>query len=158
MKELLKKHIVEKLGRTPERLDIVIDSFEEVQTKKKEVLLEVGQICNHVYFIAEGCLKIGTYNLNGEESTTNIAFEGEWRTSMSSFVNQQASNERIVSVEASHLLVIGRDRFLRLSQEIPEFEHIYKGLLEESYSKSIERVQSLMAMDALDRLKWLLSQ
>lgn len=157
MKDVLRKHIITKLGRSPENLDIVLDAFEEIQTKKNEVLLELGESCRQVYFIVEGCLKIGTYNLNGDESTTHIAFEGEWRTSMSSFINQQPSNERIISVEASQLLAINRERFLQLSHDIPEFEQMYKSLLEESYTKSIERVQSLMAMDALDRLKWLLS-
>jgi len=158
MKDVLKNHITDKLGRIPEKLDIVLDSFEEIPAKKNEVLLEVGQVCQHVYFLAKGCLKISSYNINGEESTTNIAFEGEWRTSMSSFVNQVASNERILSVENSELLRINRDRFLQLSQDIPEFEYLYKGLLEESYSKSTERVQTLMSMDGLDRLKWLLQK
>ncbi|MEM8525976.1 MAG: hypothetical protein AAGG68_15160 [Bacteroidota bacterium] len=77
---------------------------------------------------------------------------------MHSFINQQPSNERIVAVEASELLAIDRLQFRALSKQVPEFESIYTELLEESYTKSIERIQSLMAMDALDRLKWLLNK
>jgi len=75
---------------------------------------------------------------------------------MSSFINQQPSNERIVSVESSLLLVINKHDFNRFSNEIEGFQQIYQGLLEESYTKSIERLQSLMSMDTIGRLKWLL--
>jgi len=157
MKAVLRKHIIEQLDRTPPRLDYVLDHFQEIKTEKNEVLVEVGQVCRYVYFIVEGCLKILAYNRNGDESTTDLAFEHDWKTAMRSFVNHQSSNERIVCVEPSLLLAISRFDFQKLSGEIPEFEHIYKNLLEESYTKSIERVQTLMNLDALNRLKWLLS-
>jgi len=157
MKAVLRKHIIEQLDRTPPRLDYVLDHFQEIKTEKNEVLVEVGQVCRYVYFIVEGCLKISAYNRNGDESTTDLAFEYDWKTAMRSFVNHQSSNERIVCVEPSQLLAISRSDFQKLSGEIPEFEYIYKNLLEESYTQSIERVQTLMNLDALNRLKWLLS-
>lgn len=157
MKEVLKQFIIEKLGKTPNGLENVINHFKEVHTKKNEVLLEVGDMCKHCYFIVEGCLKISTYNINGDEGTTDIAFEGDWRTAMSSFINGQPSNQRIVTVEPSKLLVISKQDFQTFTKEAPSFEYIYKGLLEQSYTRSIERVQSLMNMDALSRVKWLLS-
>ena len=158
MKEKLQEYIAQRLGKTPDNINVVLDAFKPIKTKKNQVLLEVGEVCKNCYFIVNGCLKITTYNINGEESTTNLAFENEWRTAMSSFVNQQASNERIVSVEKSELLAISKQQFQQFSQNISGFQLIYQQLLEESYSKSIERLQTLMAMDALDRLKWLLSE
>ncbi|MEM9821381.1 MAG: Crp/Fnr family transcriptional regulator [Bacteroidota bacterium] len=157
MKAALKSFIVDKLGREPDNLQLVLDAFQPLRLRKNEVILEMGEVCRHCYFIVEGCLKITTYNLNGDESTINLAFAGEWRTAMSSFVNQQASNERIVAVEQTALLAISRQKFKQFSDEYSGFSRIYQSLLEESYSKSIERMQTLMAMDALDRLKWLLA-
>lgn len=158
MKEHLVNYIIEKLGEKPDNIDLVIDAFKPVKTKKNQVLAEVGEVCRYCFFIVNGCLKITTYNINGEESTTNLAFEKEWRTAMSSFINQQPSNERIVAVEKCELLAISKHRFQEFSQKISGFQQIYQQLLEESFTKSVERVQTLMAMDALDRLKWLLSE
>lgn len=158
MKEKLQEYITQKLGGKPENIEVVLDSFKPTYAKKNEVLVEVGDTCRYCYFIASGCLKIATYNLNGDESTTNLAFEKEWRTAMSSFINQQPSNERIVAVEKSELLAIDRHTFKQFSEKISGFKQIYQQLLEESYTKSVERVQTLMTMDALDRLKWLLSE
>lgn len=158
MKAVLQSFILSKTGQVPARLDEVLEAFKEVYAPKKTVLVEVGHICKHVYFIVEGCLKISTYNRNGEESTTSLSFEQDWRTAMSSFIHQKPSNERIICVENCQLLCISKDQFERLSAEIPTFESIYKGILEESYARSVERIQMLMSLDALDRLKWVLEE
>lgn len=158
MKKTLRQHIIGRLGQEPAQLDYVLSHFGVLETRKNEVLLEVNSICRHVYFVARGCLKVTAYDRNGDEATTDLIFEEEWRTAMRSFVNQQPSNERIVSVEPSQLLVISREGFQKLSKEIPAFEQIYKNLLELSYSRSIERVHTLMSMDALTRLRWLLER
>ncbi|MEO1518865.1 MAG: Crp/Fnr family transcriptional regulator [Bacteroidota bacterium] len=158
MKEKLEAFIVGRLGKTPDNLELVLDKFTPIQTKKNQVLVEMGDVCQYCYFIASGCLKISAYGLHGDESTTQLAFEQEWRTAMHSFLHQHPSNERIVAVESSELLAIHRDAFRKFSAEISGFGQIYQQLLEESYTKSVERVQTLMAMDALDRLRWLLAE
>jgi len=158
MKEQLQEYIIQKLGKKPDNIDLVLNAFKPMKAKRNLVLVDVGEVCKYCFFIVNGCLKITTYNLNGEESTTNLAFEYEWRTAMHSFINQQPSNEKIVAVEESELLVVSKQNFQEFSQSISGFQQIYQQLLEESFTKSIERVQTLMSMDALGRLKWLLSE
>jgi CRP-like cAMP-binding protein len=136
----------------------VVDHFKEVHTKRNEVLLEVGEVCNKCYFIVEGCIKLSTYNRNGDEGTTDLSFEKEWRTGISSFINNQPSNQRIVTVEPSKLLMISKHDFQNLRQTVPNVDYIYKEVIEQYYTRSIDRAQTLMNMDALSRVKWLLSK
>ena len=157
MKAQLKEFIVKQFGREPEGLDQVLNAFRPVYAKKNEVLVEIGETCRYCYFIVEGCLKVAAHNFNGDESTTSLAFEGEWRTAMQSFINQEPSNERVVAVEPTSLMAINWRTFQQFSTESLGFSQVYKSLLESSYTQSVERVQTLMGMDALDRLKWLLS-
>ena len=157
MKSQLKNYILQKLGRQPDHLDYVIDHFKAVETRRKQVLVEEGSVCQYCYFIVEGCLITSTINRNGEERTIDMAFEQEWRTAMRSFVNRQPSHERLISAEPSKLLAIHRDDFQKLADTIPPFEHIYKAVLQKAYTNSVERIQSLMAMDALERLEYLLT-
>lgn len=158
MKEVLQSYICQQLGKVPAHINEVLDCFREVSVKRNTILLEVGEVCRECYFVVEGCLKVTTVNLNGDESTTSLVFEQEWRTAMQSFVNQQPSNERILSVEPCQLLAISRHNFVQLSEAIPTFEHLYKRILETSYTNSIERVQTLMNMRAIERVQWLLSK
>lgn len=157
-KELLRNHIITQLGKSPEGLESVLEAFVSVEVPKNTVLLEVQQVCRRCYFIVSGCLKIATYNLNGAESTTDLAFEGEWRTSMSSFLNQEPANERIVAIESSHLLYIDQLQFHQFCAEVPVFSLFYKNLLESSYTQSVERIQTLMSLPALERVQWLLQR
>ena len=158
MKEILRNYIVNQFGKEPARLDEVLECFRPLKTKRNHVLVEVGEVCQYCYFLVEGCIQTAVYNLNGDESTTDLAFDGDWRTAMRSFLNNQPSNEKLVTVQPSKLLAIHRLEFQRLAEVIPPFEQLYKGLLEESYTQSVERVQTLMSMDALSRLKWLLEE
>jgi CRP-like cAMP-binding protein len=158
MREHLRRHITERLGYTPADIDRVLTAFEPLTTRKNETLVEVGKICHHCYFIVEGCIKLTAYNRNGQESTTHLVFENEWATAMCSFINQQRSTERVVSVEASRLLAISRATFREFADQVEGFQLVYRQLLEESYTKSLERTHTFMGLDGLERLRWLLAE
>lgn len=158
MKAALKSYVIKELGREPAGLEHVLAQFQELKTRKNQVLIDINEVCKKVFFVVKGCVKVITYNYNGEESTLSLVFENEWRTAMRSFVNQQPSNERLVSVEASEILYIEKEAFDQLSKEFSDFEMLYKRILQDSYAQSIERMQSLMALDALERVKFLLNQ
>ncbi len=153
----LEDYICRKIGERPVGLDLVLAQFTELRIKRNHVLLEEGKICHRCYFVVEGCLRLVTYNRNGEESTSNLIFEQEWVTSIQSFVNRQPANERIQALESSQLYAISFDAFQHLVKTVPPFETIYRALLEESYVHSTQRVMSLLGMDALERVRWLLS-
>jgi len=155
-KEILRQYIIQKSGYEPDNLDSVLACFQEIKTKKNEVLIEHGRVFQYCYFIVSGCLKLTTFNGKNEEVTTDLAFEEEWRTSVDSFMNATPAQERLVSVEPSRLLAIHRDAFQKLTATVPQFARFYQTLLQQSYQQSQERVQTLMSMDALARLQWLL--
>jgi CRP-like cAMP-binding protein len=158
MTEKLEKFIVEKLGQRPEGLDIVLNSFKPIKVKRNQILVNSDQTCRYCYFIIEGSLQIVTYDRNGEQCTQDFAVENEWLTAIRSFVNRQPSNEILTAIEPTTLLAISRDDFQKLVDNVPPFALIYTSLLEQSYSNSIQRVTTLLAMDALERLNWLLEK
>ncbi|MEO0899925.1 MAG: Crp/Fnr family transcriptional regulator [Bacteroidota bacterium] len=157
MKDELRQHILTHLGRELPGIEFVLDAFQEVKASKNQLLVIEGEVCRECYFIVKGCIQTSTSNRNGHVSTIDLGFEGDWRTAMHSFINGIPSNEQLMTIEACQLLSINRDKFQHLVDTIPPFEYIYKELLEKAYTQSVERIQSLMTMDGLDRLKWLLS-
>lgn len=156
MIEALRQHIVQRLGREPENLAEVVPHFEPVQTKRGEHLLHAGDVCHYVYFIVEGCVQVYVIDKNGQESTREIYVEDQWVTDIFGFQNQLPSTEAIKCVEPSKFLRIHFDSFQTLSKAVPQFGAIYKQILEVSYNNTVYRVNTLMAMDALERIKWLM--
>lgn len=155
MREFLKQHIIERVGREPENLDLVLNRFEETKEKRGHHLLREGEICKYVYFIVKGCLQVYVLDKRGNESTRSFYFENGWTTDIFGFQNQKPSSENIKCVEPCELLRVHYSDFQELSERLPQFMAIYKQLLEASYNNTVYRVNTLTAMDALERIQWL---
>lgn len=156
MLEKLEQHIINRLGQKPDDLEKVLTHFEPFVTKRGQSILEQGEICRYVYFIVEGCLQVYVIDKNGNESTREFYVEDQWVTDIFGFQHQTPSGEFIKGVEPCKLLRIHYDSFQQLSQQAPQFSAIYRQILEVSYNNTVYRVNTLMSMDALDRVKWLM--
>lgn len=154
--DILKKHIIDRFGKEPENLDYVLNLFEEHSAKRGEILVPQGEICRHVYFIASGCVQVFVLDKDGNESTREFYIEDQWVTDIFGFQNQMPSNESIRCIEPSRLLKIHFDNFQHLSERVPQFAMVYKQILELSYNNTVYRVNTLMSLGALDRVKWLM--
>ena len=154
MKDALREHITNRLGRKPENIEYVLSFFEEFKTKRGDYLLRQGDVCHYVYFIVSGCIQTFAIDKKGNESTREIFIEDYWISDIFGFQNQTPSNEFIKCVEPCALLRIHFTKFQQLSKEVPQFAAIYKQLLEVSYNSAIYRVNTLTSMDSLERLKW----
>jgi CRP-like cAMP-binding protein len=157
MLETLKNHIINRLGRLPENLEIVLPHFEAWVVPRGEYLLRPDEICRYVYFIVEGCVQVFVIDKNGKESTREFYAEEQWVTDIFGFQNQSPASEFIKCVEPCKLLRIHHDNFQLLSQQVPQFAAIYKQILEVSYNNTVYRINTLTSMDALERIKWLMA-
>ncbi len=72
MIEVLKQHIIKRLGNNIANLDTVLAKFKQIKTKRNEQLLQQGNVCKYVYFVAKGCLQVYVYDKNMNETTRDI--------------------------------------------------------------------------------------
>lgn len=156
MHHALRQHIINRLGKEPDNIDLVLPHFKPMHAKRGAFLLQPGDICKHVYFIVEGCLQVYVVDAEGNESTREFYVEDQWTTDVFGFQNQSPSSEYIKCVEPCQLLSIDYSSFQHLSQQVPQFAAIYKNILELSYNNTVYRVNTLMSMDALGRIRWLI--
>src|ERR1700761_2024008 len=66
--------------------------------RKKEVLLREGQVCNRIYFIESGLIRI-YYLKDGREICSGMLFEGGIVIAVKSFFRRQPSDEFIETIE-----------------------------------------------------------
>jgi CRP-like cAMP-binding protein len=156
MTEQLRKHVIARFGHEPENLDYVLGHFEQTKLKRGDHLLSPGEICKYVYYVVEGCVQVYVVDKAGSETTREFYVEDQWVTDIFGFQNQLPSGEFIRCVEPTTLLRIHFDQFQALSQQVPPFAFVYKQILELSYTNTVYRVNTLMSMDALDRIKWMM--
>lgn len=153
---ILRQHIIDRLGTDIGNLDLVLDHFEPIKTKRNVQLVGQGEVCKYVYFIAEGCLQVYTYDSECNETTRDIVTEGTWCSELSSFGTGNPATENIRTIEPCYLLAIDRQSFRKLMETVPQFDKVYKQILETSYNNSVYRINTFMTLSALDRIKWLM--
>ncbi len=156
MIEVLKQHIIKRLGNDTDNLDDVLSRFKAIEVKRNQQILSQGEICEYVYFVAKGCLQVYVYDKEMNETTRDIVIEDNWCSELISFGSGNPSTENIKAVEPGFLFGIDSKNFQDLLQKVPQFDKVYKQVLETSYANSVYRINTFVSLSALDRIKWLM--
>lgn len=156
MIDALRQHLIRRLGNDIENIDQVLACFTEVRLKRNDILLASGSVCNHVYFIAKGCLQVYVYDHDFNETTRDIVIEDHWCSELLSFGSATPATENIRAVEPCELLAIDRKAFQDMMATVPQFDKVYKQILEASYANAVYRINTFVALTALERIKWLM--
>lgn len=156
MLQILEQHIKAKLGNDTGGLDEVLSYFKPLELKRNEYLLREGEICRSCYFIAQGGIQVFTIDAVGNETTRDFILEEQWLMEINSFLQQIPSKEFFRTIEPTSILSISREHFMDLSARFPQFEKMYRQILELSYSNSVYRINTFVSMDALERLRWMM--
>jgi len=158
MLQVLKNSLADSISLSDEQWDFVFSHFKSKTTKRNEILLEKGKISQYIYFVVKGCLRIFLIGDDGQESTRILIFEGMFGTAFPSFVLRQPSAAAVQSIEASEILIISYHDFHKLLDTIPGWERMYRIVLEKGYIDSIQRIESLISMDARERYNILMEK
>ncbi|MBL7858840.1 MAG: cyclic nucleotide-binding domain-containing protein [Cyclobacteriaceae bacterium] len=156
MIEILRNHITKRLGNDLDNLDKVLSTFTHIKTKRNEQLLQQGETCNYVYFIVQGCLQVYVHDKDFNETTRDIVIEDNWCSELQSFGSGNPATENIRTVEPCELFAIDRQNFQHMMETVPQFDNVYKQILEASYANSVYRINTFVSLTALERIKWLM--
>ncbi len=75
---------------------------------KKAILNQQGEVCNEVFFITKGLLRVMLVDLNGVEHTTHFALEHQFISNYTSFLEQSPSFYTMQALEPLEVIVIPR--------------------------------------------------
>lgn len=156
MIEILRNHIIKRLGNDLENLDKVLATFKHIKIRRNEQLVQQGTVCKYVYFIAKGCLQVYVYDKDFNETTRDIVIEDNWCSELLSFGSGHPATENIRAVESCELFAIDRQSFQTMMETVPQFDKVYKQILEASYANSVYRINTFVSLTALERIQWLM--
>jgi CRP-like cAMP-binding protein len=104
-----------------------------ISFNKGELLLEEGQVCEHIYFIRKGAVR-GFIKEGKKDITTWITAEGEMVSSILSFERKGSTIENIQAIEDCELLALTLIDLEKLYEQFPEFNIVGRKLLQQYYS------------------------
>ncbi|MDP4150794.1 MAG: Crp/Fnr family transcriptional regulator [Bacteroidota bacterium] len=158
MHEIFKSYLTGQIKLTNEQWQLVFRLWKPTVTKRGEVLLQKGKVSHNTYFVVKGCLGIFLSGDDGHEYTRFLVFEGKFGSAFPSFTTRKPSAASILSIEASQILLLNYRDHQYLLDHIPGWERLFRINLEKEYIYSIQRIESLISMDAKRRYEILLEQ
>ena len=117
-----------------------------LKLKRKEFLLREGQICQSMYFVEKGCLRMYFIDNKLNEQITQFALEHWWMADHFSFMDGIPSPYFIQTVEKSEVLEITASSFETLLQELPQMERYFRIVTQRALAASQLRLKYMYEM------------
>lgn len=131
--------------------ELVLEVLESKVLAKDTHLLKEGEISDSIAFISSGALIYYKDLENGDQMTTDFAFEGDWVTDNYSRLNNCPSLMNIKTIEESQLYILKNKDLIELYQRIPLLERLGRKVTERFFLKMVEHNIDLQTLSAKDR-------
>jgi CRP-like cAMP-binding protein len=140
MFEAFENYLREKAGLDAEEINAVREVSIEKKVRKRQYLLQEGDVCHYNCFIVKGCLRMYTVGEDGIEHMLRFAVENWWMSDRESYNNEIPSKCNIDALENCEVILIDKPDFIQLLTTIPKLKNFIDSLLARSYDAIQNRV------------------
>jgi len=119
--------------------------------KRKQFILQQGEICKYSTFVIKGCLRGFTIDQNGDEHVINFAPVGWWIADMYSLLTQKPGVLNIEAMDDTDVLLLSKANQEKLYHEIPQFERFFRIITENSLVAYQQRLIDNLSLTAEER-------
>ncbi len=119
--------------------------------KKREFILQEGEICKYNTFVVEGCFKMYLVDHKGRVHNLQFATENWWIGDIGSFHSETPTKLNIEALENSIVLQIKKEDQLKLFEDYPKFNRIFRVLAENAMVALQRRILQNISSTAEER-------
>jgi CRP/FNR family transcriptional regulator, anaerobic regulatory protein len=133
-------------GFTEPEFTSLISAFHVQNVHKKEHYLRAGEVSNAKAYINRGCARNYVVDEKGHERILSFAFEDWWLADFESYYSGTPGSTYIQMLEDSELLVISKEMFRKLEENIPKLAQWYSVKLTrhaQALTSGIEELKTL---------------
>ena len=161
MKENLSQASIEPLLSYFERLiplsneekERVTANFHARLYRKRQYVLQEGDICTQFNFVVRGLLRMYKIDEQGAVHILQFATENYWINDLGSFHSEKPSELNIDALDDTMVLQISRNDLISLYMQAPKFDRIFRVLIENSFVKLQKRLLQNISSTAEERYK-----
>jgi CRP-like cAMP-binding protein len=151
MFEQLFKSLAQVVTLTEEELDYCRSRFVPKKLRKRQYLLQEGDVCRYTVFVEKGLLRSFTVDEKGAEHILQFAFEGWWMADLYSFLTNEPSPFHMDAIEDSELLMIDRESWDDLLEKVPTLERYFRILIQNNLIATQRRLIGAMSETAEEK-------
>ena len=145
------KHFSNYLPLNEKEINELKSCIKERIIKRRQYILQEGDICKHYSFVNEGCFKMYKVDANGKEHNLQFAIENEWIADIGSFHSENSSELYIEAIEQSIVLQIEKADLLYLYTHYPKFDRNFRVIIENEFIALQQRVLHNISSTAEER-------
>ena len=151
MINILFKHIEEKVSISTAEKETIKLFFVQKRLRRRQYLLQEGDVCKYLAFVASGILR--TYNVDekGDEHMNVFGWEGWWLSDFNSFLSGEPSLFNIDAIEEADLLLLSRSEYERLTLTVPIMDRYFRILYQNSLVTKERRLMSSITHTAEEK-------
>lgn len=139
------------LPLSEEERSIVKEAFKERRVKRRQFILQEGDICKHHTFVVEGCFRMYMVDEKGKEHNLQFAIENWWIADIGSFYSEEPSRLYIEALENSIVLQLKKEDQIKLFDDNPTFNRIFRVLTEKALVSAQRRILQNISSTAEER-------
>ena len=145
------QNLAESIRLDPVETDFFLSLLQEQKLRRKEYLLQAGEVCRYQSFVVSGCLKVSYLDPAGSEHVAKFAPENWWAFDLESFALQSGAFYSIQAIEDTEVLKISRTNMDLLLDRVPQFEKFNRLMYQTAYIALQRRVTQNLASKADER-------
>ncbi|MGE3802307.1 MAG: Crp/Fnr family transcriptional regulator [Candidatus Kapaibacterium sp.] len=141
----------ELLPLDEEETSVVEKVFKERRVRRRQFILQEGDICKHNTFVVEGCFRMYAVDEKGKEHNLQFAVENWWIGDIGSFHSEEPSRLYIEALENSIILQINKEDQLKLFVDYLKFNRIFRVFTENALVNAQRRILQNISSTAEER-------
>lgn len=151
MYELFFRKFNEKVPATPEEMEVIQTYLMPKKLRKKQYLLQEGDVCKYIAFVTNGMLREYSVDESGKEHIMQFAPEGWTISDLHSFLTGEVAGYNIDALEDSELVLISNTAHAELLKISPKYEIYIRLQLTGAYLAMQKRINSIISLSLEER-------
>lgn len=155
MYDHLRTYILQKINHSlplpDSEFELLKQAFAPKKLRKKQYLLQEGEICKHHAFVVKGCLRMFRVDARGQEHIFQFAIENWWTGDRESLISGRPSKYNIEALEDSELLLINPGAMEELQLKSPAVSAMVQDLQQKNVIATQNRIHASISYTAEEK-------
>lgn len=151
MYEVFFQTLKNKVPFSNEELEVIKRYLTPKKLRKKQYLLQEGDVCKFIAFVEKGALRSYIIDEKGVERIIQFALEGWTISDLYSFLTAEPATYNIDALEDSELVLISKAAHEELLQILPKYETWIRIQITGAYVAMQRRLTSIISLSLEDR-------
>ncbi|MDX1940032.1 MAG: Crp/Fnr family transcriptional regulator [Saprospiraceae bacterium] len=152
------KHFDKYLPLDNKEEEALTDRLTERKIKRKQYILQEGDICRYFTYVVGGCFKMYGVDNSGVEHNLVFAAEDDWIADIDSLHKERPSKLFIEAIEPSTILQLSKGDLWYLYTNYPKFDRNFRVIIEDKYIELQNRLLQMFSATAYERYERFLEQ